>query len=495
MRGKRLKFNTVSSLIYQVTAVICGFILPRLILSAFGSQVNGLVNSIMQFLQIITFMELGVGAVVQSALYKPLAEKDSAQISKIFASAQRFFRKIAQVLLVYVVVLMAVYPFAAHQDFGFLYTALLIASISISTFAQYYFGIVNSLLLTADQRGYIQNVTQTAIILLNTLVCAILIYAGAGIHVVKLTTSIIYLLRPLVLNWYVDRHYNIDRKIKYAGEPISQKWNGIAQHISAVVLDGTDAIVLTVFSSLSNVSIYSVYNMVVYGIKSLFLSLTNGVQSLIGELWAKQELKTLDKTFDWFEWVVHTGTVFVFGCTGVLIVPFVSVYTSGITDAEYIQPLFAVLLTMAGAGHCLRLPYNVMILAGGHYKQTQRCYITAAALNVAISIAAVIPFGLVGVAIGTLAAMTYQTVWMAHYISKDLIKWPMSKFLRQLLIDTVTVIAGVMATSLIGLSAVNYLAWFVMAVKVAAVWLLTSLAINAVFCRDKVKTLLCKIRH
>ena len=71
MRKKKLIYNTISSLIFQVTTIVCGFILPRLILNAFGSNVNGLVNSITQFLGIISFLELGVGAVVQSALYKP----------------------------------------------------------------------------------------------------------------------------------------------------------------------------------------------------------------------------------------------------------------------------------------------------------------------------------------------------------------------------------------------------------------------------------------
>ena len=54
-------------------------ILPRLILVAFGSDVNGLVNSIDPFLRIISLLDLGVGAVVQSSLYKPIAENDEHQ--------------------------------------------------------------------------------------------------------------------------------------------------------------------------------------------------------------------------------------------------------------------------------------------------------------------------------------------------------------------------------------------------------------------------------
>lgn len=94
MRNKLLAKNTVASLIAQITTLICGFILPRLFLQHFGSEVNGLVNSIVQFLSVISFLELGVGAVVESSLYKPLAEKDNQQISKVMVSANKFFSAI-----------------------------------------------------------------------------------------------------------------------------------------------------------------------------------------------------------------------------------------------------------------------------------------------------------------------------------------------------------------------------------------------------------------
>ena len=246
VRKRNLKLNTISSLGYQIVNIICNFILPRLILKAYGSEVNGLVNSITQFLHVIGFLELGVGAVVQSALYKPLAEKNYCVVSKVVASAQKFFRRIAYVLAVYALILMFSYPLITNQNFGWIYTALLIFAISISSFAQYCFGIVDSLLLNADQHGYVQYITQISTIVLNTIACALLIWADAGIHAVKLTTSVFFLLRPVVFRIYINKHYKLERKIKYSEEPIKQKWNGIAQHIAAVVLEGTDVVVLTV---------------------------------------------------------------------------------------------------------------------------------------------------------------------------------------------------------------------------------------------------------
>ena len=499
MRKKRLLWNTVSSLVFQITTIICGFVLPHLILHHFGSSINGLVNSITQFLAVITFLELGVGAVVQSSLYKPLANKDSDTVSKIIISANKFFRNIARILLVYIVVLVIVYPFITNRSdngepFSWMYTAALIGAISISSFAQYYFGVVDRLLLTADQRGYIQYTAQTITLILNTVTCAVMINFGASIHMVKLTTSLIFLARPVFLRWYVNRNYSINRKIQYKEEPIKQKWNGIAQHVSAVVLDHTDTLVLTVLSTLSNVSIYSVYFLVVSGVKQLFLSMTGGIQALIGELWARKETDALEQTFNWFEWLLHTGTVFVFGCTAMLIVPFEAVYTNGMTDANYIQPLFGALLVIANAGHCLRLPYNFMILAAGHYKQTQRCYIIAVIINIVLSVVLVFFFGLVGVAIGTLVAMFYQTIWMALYNSKFLIKRSMSVFIKQVIVDILTACLAAVSTFWIPMLSLSYQSWILMAVEIAGIWFLITLLVNYFVYKDKLIRLYDRIK-
>lgn len=484
--NKKLKLNTITSLIYEVIAIISGFILPRIIMGEYGSSINGLVNSITQFISIISFLELGVGKVVQSSLYKPLAKHDHEQISRVMVSASNFFKRIAQILFFYIVGLVIFYPYISGQQFGWMYSATLIAAMSISSFAQYYFGIANRLLLTADQKGYIQYSTQAFTLVLNTIACVVLIKLGFSIHIVKLTTSLIFLLRPLYLYWYVKKHYSIDYKIRYDIEPIKQKWNGLAQHIAYVVLNNTDTIVLTVFGSFSDVSIYSAYHLVVYGIKTLFTSMMNGIEAYLGNLWAKQDTKRLQETFEWTEWTVHTFVVFAFGCTGFLIIPFIQVYTNGISDANYIQPIFAALIVIAHACHCLRLPYNLMIFAAGHYRQTQHNYIIATVMNVVVSVITVKMWGLIGVAIGTLVSMLYQTIWMALYNANKLVRRSHMVFVKQVLVDTLTIGAYVSIPFARILNNVSYAAWAVLAIKEAITFFIISVGVNFLFYRKYV---------
>ena len=184
-RSQKIKLNTFFGLANQLITLVCGFILPRFILKYYGSEVNGLVSSITQFLGLITLCELGLGSVVQSALYKPLAINDEVGVSKIMISARRFFNRIGIIMLVYVVVLMVVLPLKQLESFDFLTTALLVASMSITYFAQYFFGIKNHLLLNADQKSYVQLILQIVTVILNTAVCVILIVLGTIVFIIK----------------------------------------------------------------------------------------------------------------------------------------------------------------------------------------------------------------------------------------------------------------------------------------------------------------------
>lgn len=487
MRKKRLAYNAMASLIYQIVSIICGLVLPRAILATYGSNINGLVNSISQFLGFIAFFELGVGAVIQSALYKPLALGDNLQISRIVASGNKFFRGLAKILLVYVFILLFIYPLIINKDFDFIYTDILIVAISISLFAQYYFGQVNRLLITADQHEYIFSLIASGALIINTIASVILINTGASIQFVKITTSIIYLARPALLYYYVKKHYNIDRKIKYTEEPIKQKKNGIAQHIAAYALGGLDVIILTTLSTLSNVSIYSVYYFVVSGVKTLVTVVTSGMQSLLGELIAKKEEKKLVDIFSWYEWSIHSIVVIIFGCCSVLIVSFVKVYTLGIKDANYDVPLFGFLITIANMLQCFRLPYSSMILASNKYKETQNNYIIAAAINIVISVICVYIWGLIGVAIGSLIALAYHTIWMTSYNSKVLIKWPLIKTIKQFATDAIIIFISYILSQPLVKTVDNYFDWVIIAIQVFFVWVLIWFIVNFVLYRNRIK--------
>lgn len=485
-RKKKLLYNTIASLTVQAVTMICGFILPRYFLVYFGSEVNGLVNSITEFLGFVTICECGVGAVVQSAFYGPLAQKNHYDISSIFMSSRRFFKKIAYILIAYTVVLTIAYPYIINEQFEYIYTATLIIAISVHLFVQYFFGSTYKLLLQADQLGFIPMFLQCVPLILNMIVCIILMNLGASVHLVKFFSGMIYIIEPAVLHIVVMKRYHLDTKVQYTGEPIKQKWNGFAQHISAKVLANTDVTILTLFSTLENVSVYGVYNLICNGIRKTIVALSSGLQSMLGNMIAKEERVALKHTFDTIEWAMHTLTTLLFAITGIMIVPFVSIYTKGVSDANYIVPVFGAVLVLAQGLRCIQLPYQLTIKAAGHYKQTQTSSIIEVVINIVISVLAVIKYELVGVAIGTAIAVFYRACFFAWYISKNIVEYDVKKYIEHLFVDMLSVIVMVLSTRFLMSNVSTWFGWFWLAFKVGIICLGECMVINFIFYKNNI---------
>lgn len=493
-RTRKLQLNIITTLLYQIVNIISGFILPNFFLRYYGSEINGLVSSVTQFLVIISLSECGVGAVVQAALYKPIAENNEKEISRIYKSSTNFFNRISKMLLGYMIILIIIFPLIISKCFSSFFIGVLIIAITLSMLAQYYLAITYRLILNAAQLSYIQMIVGTITIIMNVIVSVVLMEKGASIQVVKLISSMIYLIQPLIYKKVVDKYYKIDKNIKIEDEPLKQKWNGFAQHIATVVLENTDVMILTFFSTLSNVSVYVIYHLVTNGIKLLFTSIVNNMKSLLGDMYAKNEKKLLDDTFTKFEWIMHISVTFVYSVTAVLIIPFIKVYTRGINDMNYILPIFGTLMCLAMAIYTIRLPYSQMVLVVGHFKQTQISAVVEAILNLSISIVVVFKFGLVGVAIGTIVAVSYRTIYFVWYLSKNVLKRRISIFIKCIILDILIAICIYLSTAWISLKSLNYYEWIIMAVKVGCVGLVNVIVFSMVFSRKNIMCCFMEIK-
>lgn len=488
-RKKKFLLNSISSLVYQIATIVCGLILPNLILQAYGTEVNGLVASITQFLRVVSLSEFGMTAVIQSSLYKPLAEKDTNRISEIVTSSDLFFRNIAYFLCGYVLLLCIFYPLLIHTEFGKTYVLTLIIILSFNLFSQYMFAFTNSQLLSADQRYYVVSTADIVAIVLNTTLCAIEINLGYSIHTVKLTTAFVYLIKPISTHIYIHHHYNINRHAKNTRDAIEQKWNGVAQHLANYVSTSTDIVVLTFFSTLSNVSIYSVYVLILNGLKSVSAMFEHAMRSLMGEIWALHEEDRLKQYFSLYEWSMCVISCFLFGCASSLIVSFVQVYTRNVHDADYNVPLFALLISLAFLIHNIRAPYHTLIQSVGCYRQTQCSYIAAMAINIILSVLMVYKYGLIGVAFGTLVAAFVETIWQSLYLYRVVLKRHYSEFIILLATHSINFVISSIICSHFSLASKTYYSWILIAFPIVAIWVATTFVTNLLFYKKQISFL------
>lgn len=418
----RVKLNALSTLAHQLVTILCGLVIPKIMIDTFGSEPYGITISIAQFLSYITLLEGGIGRVARGALYKPLAEKDEEQISRLYRAVRSFFSTIGLVFAGYVVVLALGYHSMAHVTaFSWEYTAALVMGIAIGKFAEYMSGISNMTLLNADQKQYVVNAVYVATNVLNVILIVLLANSGVDILWVKVVSSLVFVLRPVLYAWYVRKHYHLPKTKEKATLP--NKYTGIAQHTAYVIQNNTDVMLLTLLADPFAVAVYSVYHLVVFSLRNIATSFTGGMEALLGEMVAKGEQENLRKTYQRYKLILTALTLMLFGTAAILIVPFVRMYMADATDANYVRPVFALILVVAEALNCLTLPCFNLTIAANKLKQSQFGAFGEAAINMVVSLVLMLVWDpLIGVAVGTLAAVVFKCIYYTAFAGKHILK-------------------------------------------------------------------------
>lgn len=481
-RGNIAMKNISSNLLLQIVVIISGFIVPKLLISSFGSDTYGLVASITQFLSLIMLLEAGIGPVIKAKLYKYIAKDDKHKILLVLKDADKFFKRIGYVFIVYVLVLCLIYPIM-NDEFSSSFTISLIIIMAVSTLFEYFFGIVYNLYLQADKKYYVTSYVQIVCYVLNIILVVVLIHFGASIFVVKIANTLAFVIKPIFQSWYVRKKMKVEFKNVEGEYKIENKFDGLSQHVAYVIYSNTDVTVLTVCANLTAVAIYSVYNLVGTAVKNVVSAFTNGMDSIFGDMMARHEQDALNRSFRIYEYLFYVVSMIIYLCTLILIVPFIRVYTTGINDADYIQPIFGIVLTLATLVGTARVIYSNLAYALGHFKQTNAISWVEAITNVVLSVILVYKFGLIGVAIGTLLSGFIRLVYFMYYSSKVILKRKFSLCLKWLLIMIVEicVVLLLMNTNVFSYIPTNYFEWVIYAAIVLVAMIIFVLVISVLF--------------
>ncbi len=478
MRTKQALKNVIFSLLLQVVTAVSGLLLPRFFIELYGSAVNGLVTSISQFITYMTLVEAGIGAAGAVALYRPLADKDDLSVSRIVTAAKKFYIRSGMIFVALVAGLVLLYPYAVTEeinDSGFV--RWMIVVLSVSGVVDYFFLGKYRVLLTADQRGYVISAAQILGVVVTLVVSIVLMEMNASALAVKSVTAVVYILRSLIVWAYAKKHY---KNISFRAEPdyksFGQRWAALLHQVVALIVNNLAVVLLTLCltgDALAQVSVYGVYSMVAVSLQSLMQSITSSLGSGFGEVISKDEKDVLRASFSNFEFLFFVLIFIAYSCMAVLFHPFVSLYSMSFTDGVvYLRWELVVLFTAVGLVQCLRQPANTLILAAGHYKQTQWRAILEAAINLVVSLILVRPLGVAGVVIGMLVSYLYRTTDVILYSAKRFVPGTLKKTLKRIAVNVVA--AAVLITGGVLLIPQVMTGWMT--------WLLCALAFGVVSC-------------
>lgn len=487
MKKRITLINMISTLILQIVTIISGFIIPKIILTNFGSDVNGLVSSLTQFLNYITLVEGGITGVVMANLYKPLCEQDNKKLSSIVRTTNAFYKKIGLIFIIYTIALAVVYPLIFKTGFSYWYVFTLTLILSISLLIQYMFSLTFRNLLNADKKVYIVSFTQTLIWIFDIILAIVSVYIYPSIHLLKLLIGLTYIVQPLIYGKVIKKYYKLDAASKADNELLKSRWDGFAINVAAFIHNGTDIAVLTIFSNLGVVSVYSVYALVTSGLRQIVNSLTTGINPTIGQAYAKNDMKELNQKMDIYEYIIFVLVFFLFTVGGLLITPFVMIYTKGITDANYYEPIFGGLLLVAEAVYLLKFPHLNLAYSANKFKDITKPAFIEAFLNIIISVILVSKYGIIGVAVGTLVSMIYRMIFHIKYTTKLIENRKQWIFYRKLLIFVIGTLIGLGICYFIPQVKYTIASWIIHAIIYSIIFVIIYSIISVLFFKKELK--------
>lgn len=422
-KSNRLFINMISYALLQIVNMLVGLFLPRLYLAVYGSEINGVISTINSFTSYFTYLEAGLGLTLIHSLFKPLAENNMQELNGILTYSKKRYKDISFVYFILVVVFSLFFPLTkATQDIGKIEFAMLVFVIGIYGALDFFTMSKYRVLLTADRKEY---VISNAMILAQ--VCRfvftwILLQFDLSVVLVKLVPIFTLLIRSLILRIYIKKNYE---RISYnSTERISVEiskshWDALLLQISISTSVSLPTIVISQILDYREANVYAVYSLVIGAMISITSALSSGVSPMLGKSIA--EGKSINKTYEVFDYVVAVITSIVFSITSVMLLPFVDLYTDVVSDINYIHPEYAVLMSIWGALYTYRIPVTAVVNAAGVYKENRRHNIINLLLQVILGVVSTIVFGIPGLILVMIVSALQRNIALTMVNNKKLL--------------------------------------------------------------------------
>lgn len=385
----------------QIFAFLLSFITRSIFLKLLGIEYLSIDGLFANILTILNFTELGIGSAIMYSLYKPIVENNYVKIGALMNLYRRAYCYIACTIFVIGILVIPFLPYIVNdvpqvqEELSLLYFLFL-----LNTICTYIYGYKKSLLI-ADQKNYVvlviyqlvhtfQILFQIAILFLtNDYIAFLLVMIGCT------------LLNNVVCTKYVDKKYSWLHEYLH-NDITKEERKGIFSNIKsiafykfgAVVLNGTDNIIISTFIKTTLVGFCSNYMLVINSITTVLNQGMSGLMASVGNYNVKASNEDNEKIFSQLDFLMFTVLSFVSIGLCVFLNDFITIWLG----AKYVlSNSFVFTIVLSFYVFTINTMPSTFRVAMGIFKKARFYPFIAALMNVALSIILAKYFGLLGV--------------------------------------------------------------------------------------------------
>lgn len=418
----QLKRNAAVGFISQIIILIIGFIVPRIILVNYGSDTNGMTGTISQIFTYVALLQLGISSSARNVLYKYMKEMDEEGVSYWVSVSQNYYRRIAYAYAFIVILLAFILPIILNTDVGYwtVYAYTLFEGVS-GALSFYY---VNTAQIFLDVAGdqYVNAAITSGYKLICYLVKIILAIMGVNVAFIQVGYLVAMFVQIAVYHCYMNKKYPwVKYKETSRSEKLPDKNAYILSELSWVIFSSTDMIIISVFLSTSESSVYAIYNMVFMALSGLLAAIWDAVRfklglSYVGDI---EQYKRIHDAYNSF----FIGSITLLMCVCyILIIPFVNLYTSGVNDINYNLRWLPLFLSFLQILSWTRYVSGNLSGIAGYAQKVSYVSLVEAFINIFLSLVFVRLWGITGVVLASVMALPIRTIYVNWLCEKKILQ-------------------------------------------------------------------------
>ncbi|MGE7182762.1 lipopolysaccharide biosynthesis protein [Peribacillus sp. NPDC006672] len=410
MRTQRTLKIIYWGLVSQVIILLIGFITRKIFLMILDSTYLGINSLFGNIISIISLAELGVSSAIIYHLYKPIADNNSKEITKLMNLYKKVYRIIA---LVITIIGLLFIPFLEYvvkdSTFSLGYLRIIFCIFLFDTVVSYFFSYKRSMIF-ADQKNYIVIINDTIFKILTAIVNIVILILTKDFILYLLSSTVLKVLNNITIALIADMKYpyikNNDKLEKEKTKKIFKNIKDIfINKLSWTVTSATDSIIISMYFNLSIIGMIANYNLIILSIQNLVVKLLDSTQASIGDLLVKGKKEYIYMILKRLSLLAFFIASF-FGLSLIFLSsPFISIWLGG----QYlISNDIIIVLILNFFFLVLRTPLWQMVGVSGLFRQERNIALIGTIANLIVSIVLVKYIGLIGVFLGTLLSILIQ---------------------------------------------------------------------------------------
>lgn len=414
-RTKNSSLNLATIFGQQLLNIVLRFAVRTVFVYTLGKSYLGINSLFGDILSMLSLAELGFDTAIGYKLYRPLVERDEHAIRMYLNFFKQVYRIVGGVIFLSGVLLIPALP-VLIKDYGrlaelginavLIYVIYLLKSVS-----SYMFFAYRSAIVKADQKGYLLNLVRCVVDVFMSLaqIMILLVWHDYILYIVALIGFNI--LQNLIFARLATEKYPryfVKEEDRLPRQEVKEIFKDCLAlfvfKVDNVIVKATDNLVLSSVQGLAVVGEYSNYLMLYSSLKSILIKMFEAFKDSMGNLFVEEGMQ---RKYSFFE-TTNLITMILYGTAGSGLAIVSNELISCWLGPDYVisQPLpvlIGIELLFVGIKTNLNQTRNI----SGVFRQMWYRPVIGIVINLIVSIAGALVWGINGVVVGTIMSLIF----------------------------------------------------------------------------------------